>query len=228
MLFAATFPPEIEKLAAQTLRNPQRVTLGLSRPVHTVTHALFPVPKHLKTGLLLELLKQTDTDSVLVFTRTKHRAEKLARQIARAGFRATSLHSNRTQGQPLPRQTLTDFDYSIPMRDTAPAAHKPASARVDARRARGEADGSPDANRPPRSTDTVETGRTEIFYYPARSISSSMERVNSQVFRMTIVLLTPVYFYAILLSTPKAYSAEQSHSAEGLLGGKACLNPLSL
>ncbi|MDO9131037.1 MAG: DEAD/DEAH box helicase [Anaerolineales bacterium] len=99
MLFAATFPPEIEKLAAQTLRNPQRVTLGLSRPVHTVTHALFPVPQHLKTGLLLELLKQTDTDSVLVFTRTKHRAEKLSRQIGQAGFRATSLHSNRTQGQ---------------------------------------------------------------------------------------------------------------------------------
>lgn len=99
MLFSATFPPEIEQLAAQSLRNPQRVTLGLSRPVHTVTHALFPIPQHLKTPLLLRLLKQTDTDSVLIFTRTKHRAERLARQIANAGYRVTSLHSNRTQGQ---------------------------------------------------------------------------------------------------------------------------------
>jgi ATP-dependent RNA helicase RhlE len=99
MLFSATFPPEVEQLAAQSLRDPQRIAMGLSRPAHTVTHALYPVPSHLKSALLLKLLKQTATDSVLVFTRTKHRAEKLARQIAHAGFRVTSLHSNRTQGQ---------------------------------------------------------------------------------------------------------------------------------
>ena len=93
------FPPEIEQLASRTLHNPKRIAIGLSRPAHTVTHALYPVQKHLKTALLLELLKRTDTDSVLVFTRTKHRAEKLSKQIHRAGFRATSLHSNRTQGQ---------------------------------------------------------------------------------------------------------------------------------
>ena len=99
MLFSATFPKEIEGLAAQSLINPQRIAVGLSRPAHTVAHALYPVPQHLKTSLLLALLKQTDTDSVLVFTRTKHRAEKLSRQIAQAGFRATSLHSDRSQGQ---------------------------------------------------------------------------------------------------------------------------------
>jgi ATP-dependent RNA helicase RhlE len=99
MLFSATFPPEIEGLATQTLRHPKRIAIGLSRPAHTVTHALFPVPQQLKTALLLALLRQTDTDSVLIFTRTKHRAEKLSRQIGQAGFRATSLHSDRTQGQ---------------------------------------------------------------------------------------------------------------------------------
>jgi ATP-dependent RNA helicase RhlE len=99
MLFSATFPPEIEGLAAQTLRHPKRIAIGLSRPAHTVAHALFPVPQQLKTALLLALLKQTNTDSVLIFTRTKHRAEKLSRQIGHAGFRATSLHSDRTQGQ---------------------------------------------------------------------------------------------------------------------------------
>jgi ATP-dependent RNA helicase RhlE len=64
-----------------------------------VTHALFPVAQHLKAGMLLALLKQTDTNSVLIFTRTKHRAEKLSEQIGRAGYKVTSLHSNRTQGQ---------------------------------------------------------------------------------------------------------------------------------
>jgi ATP-dependent RNA helicase RhlE len=102
MLFSATFPPEIEQLAAQTLTKPQRIMIGMRAPVHTVSHALFPVPQHLKGALLLELLRSTDTESVLIFTRTKHRAEKLARQIDKAGYRVTSLHSNRSQGQ---RQT---------------------------------------------------------------------------------------------------------------------------
>jgi len=99
MLFSATFPLEVEQLAAQSLIEPQKIAMGISKPAVTVTHALYPVPQHLKSGLLLKLLKQTDTDSVLIFTRTKHRADKLARQIAHAGHRVTSLHSNRTQGQ---------------------------------------------------------------------------------------------------------------------------------
>ena len=81
--------------------------MGISKPAITVAHALYPVPQHLKSGLLLKLLKQTDTDSVLIFTRTKHRAEKLARQIAHAGHKVTSLHSNRTQGQR--EQALSGF-----------------------------------------------------------------------------------------------------------------------
>jgi ATP-dependent RNA helicase RhlE len=99
MLFSATFPPEVELLAKQSLHDPQKIAMGISRPAHTVSHALYPVPAHLKSALLLKLLKQIDTDSVLVFTRTKHRADKVSRQIAHAGFRVTSLHSNRTQGQ---------------------------------------------------------------------------------------------------------------------------------
>ena len=99
MLFSATFPAEVEQLAAQSLVEPQKIAMGISRPAHTVKHALYPVPAHLKSGLLLKLLDQTDTDSVLVFTRTKHRADKIARQIARKGHKVTSLHSNRSQGQ---------------------------------------------------------------------------------------------------------------------------------
>jgi len=99
MLFAATFPTEVEQLAAQVLKQPQRIAMGLARPAQTVSHALYPVPAHLKTSLLLALLKRTETESVLIFTRTKFRAQKLAQQIERAGHKVTSLHSNRTQGQ---------------------------------------------------------------------------------------------------------------------------------
>ena len=99
MLFSATFPKEIEDLATQTLHDPKRISMGISRPVHTVEHALYPVPRHLKRNLLMSLLKKTDIDSVLIFTRTKRRAQKLAQQIGREGYRATSLHGDRTQGQ---------------------------------------------------------------------------------------------------------------------------------
>lgn len=99
MLFSATFPTEVEKLAAETLSAPQRIAVGLSRPAHTVSHALYPVPKHLKTALTFEILKQTDTNSVLIFARTRHRAQSLSIKLSREGYRVTSLHSDRTQGQ---------------------------------------------------------------------------------------------------------------------------------
>jgi ATP-dependent RNA helicase RhlE len=99
MLFSATFPKEIEQLASLSLRDPKRIAIGLSKPAHTVSYALYPVPQHLKSGLLLNLLKKTDTNSVLIFTRTKHRAKKLTNQIEDAGYRVTSLHGNRSQGQ---------------------------------------------------------------------------------------------------------------------------------
>jgi ATP-dependent RNA helicase RhlE len=99
LLFSATFPSEIEQLAAKTLQNPRRVAIGLSRPAHTVAHAVFPVEAHLKTALLGVLLERADANSVLVFTRTKHRASRVAQQVARLGYRVTSLHGDRTQGQ---------------------------------------------------------------------------------------------------------------------------------
>ncbi|GMV33417.1 MAG: DEAD/DEAH box family ATP-dependent RNA helicase [Chloroflexota bacterium] len=99
MMFSATFPPDVELLAQQALRQPQKIAMGIVKPAHTVAHALYPVPPHLKATLLIELLKHTDTNSVIVFTRTKHRAHRVAQQIKRAGFNATSLHGDRSQGQ---------------------------------------------------------------------------------------------------------------------------------
>ena len=99
MLFSATFPKEIEHLAAQTLHKPERVAIGLARPAHTVAHTLYPVPQHLKKELLIKLLERTDTNSVLIFTRTKHRARRLVKQITASGYKVIGLHSDRTQGQ---------------------------------------------------------------------------------------------------------------------------------
>jgi ATP-dependent RNA helicase RhlE len=99
MLFSATFPKEIDRLAAQILRSPQRVAIGLARPAHTVGHTLYPVAQHLKRKLLTTILKETKTESVLIFARTKHRAQRLAKQISQGGYKVTSLHGDRSQGQ---------------------------------------------------------------------------------------------------------------------------------
>ena len=97
MLFSATMPTEIRKLAADILRNPKTVQVGNPAPADTVSHALYPVAQHLKTAFLLDLLKQTSARSVLVFTRTKHRAKSLDQKLAGAGFRSTSLQGNLSQ-----------------------------------------------------------------------------------------------------------------------------------
>ena len=99
LLFSATFPPEIEKLGAKSLKNPKRIAVGISCPAYTVEHALYPVPQKLKTSLLKMILKKTPAESVLIFTRTKYRAKRLFIQIKHMGYKVTSIHGNRTQSQ---------------------------------------------------------------------------------------------------------------------------------
>ena len=72
LLFSATMPKEIRRLANDVLQDPITVQIGITAPAETVSHALFPVAQHLKTALLIKLLGDTPTGSVLVFTRTKH------------------------------------------------------------------------------------------------------------------------------------------------------------
>ncbi|MFC1871181.1 DEAD/DEAH box helicase [Chloroflexota bacterium] len=97
LLFSATMPDDIRRLVQEILHDPVTVQIGFTAPAATVSHALYPVKQHLKTALLQELLRSIKTGSVLVFTRTKHRTERVARQLARAGFRATSLQGDMTQ-----------------------------------------------------------------------------------------------------------------------------------
>jgi ATP-dependent RNA helicase RhlE len=99
MLFSATMPPELSELAATTAPGAKTVQIGIVRPAHTITHAIYPVAPHRKTALLLDLVRQADTGSVLVFTRTKHRANRLLQQIIREGHQAAVLHSNKSQNQ---------------------------------------------------------------------------------------------------------------------------------
>lgn len=105
LLFSATMPDEIRRLAHEVLNDPVTVQVGNTAPPVTVSHALYPVEQHLKTPLLLELLRHTDTESVLVFTRTKHRAKRLGEQLEKAGYRAASLQGNLSQNR---RQAALD------------------------------------------------------------------------------------------------------------------------
>jgi ATP-dependent RNA helicase RhlE len=99
LLFGATMPAEIRRLAKDILRNPATVQIGTATPADTVSHSLYPVAQHLKTALLLNLLGNTPTGSVLIFTRTKHRAKRLGKKLAVAGYRSASLQGNLSQGK---------------------------------------------------------------------------------------------------------------------------------
>jgi ATP-dependent RNA helicase RhlE len=100
LLFSATIPPVIVNLAREILRNPLTIQVGQrSAPAVGITQAAYPVAEHLKTALLRYLLRHMEMPSVLVFTRTKQSARRLARSIAVDGFAVTELHSNLTQPQ---------------------------------------------------------------------------------------------------------------------------------
>jgi ATP-dependent RNA helicase RhlE len=99
LMFAATMPDDIRRLAKDVLRRPVTVQVDPPVPPATVSQTLYPVASHLKTALLLQLLRHTETASVLIFTRTKHRAQRLGDQIERAGYPTTSLQGNLSQSQ---------------------------------------------------------------------------------------------------------------------------------
>jgi len=105
LLFSATMPKEIRHLAQEVLNNPETIQVDTIAPPVTVSHALYPVPQHLKTDLLLQLLEHTSTESVLVFTRTKHRAKRLGEKLEKSGYRAASLQGNLSQSR---RQAALD------------------------------------------------------------------------------------------------------------------------
>jgi ATP-dependent RNA helicase RhlE len=108
LLFSATMPPEVEALARKYLRKPIVVQVGRrSQAASTVTHAVYPVPRDRKSALLAQLLREAALDSVLVFTRTKHGADRVVRHLEREGIEATAMHADKTQ--PQRTKALQDF-----------------------------------------------------------------------------------------------------------------------
>jgi ATP-dependent RNA helicase RhlE len=99
LLFSATMPGEIRKLATDFLRQPVTVEIDVARPLDTINHAIYAVDQTQKVAMLLGLLQQAGNGQVLVFTRTKHRAKKLAEQLMKAGVAATSLQGNLSQNR---------------------------------------------------------------------------------------------------------------------------------
>jgi len=106
LMFSATLSPEIRELAATLQRHPRVIEVGPQRnPVASVTQHIYTVPRDQKMDLLFHIIEQEDLDCVLVFSRTKHGADRIAHRLERRGIRAAALHSNRTQNQ---RQNALD------------------------------------------------------------------------------------------------------------------------
>src|SRR3954467_4458971 len=100
LFFSATVPPEIEEVARYALRNPVRIEIGVARTVNqSVSHAFYPVSQLKKFDLLVALLEKTDFHSCIVFSRTKHGADKIARKLKAANHSVAVLHANRSQSQ---------------------------------------------------------------------------------------------------------------------------------
>ena len=97
-LFSATVPPQIDSLIKWAMKTPQTIEIGTRRsPAETIKHVIYPVAESQKTDLLLELLKRVNYDSVIVFCRTKHRADRIANLLKKNSHAVAVLHSNRTQ-----------------------------------------------------------------------------------------------------------------------------------
>jgi ATP-dependent RNA helicase RhlE len=108
LMFSATLSKEIEALTHEFQRHPKTVQIGRrSNPAETVTQFVYEVPGHLKPVLLTHLLQDPKMDSVLIFSRTKHGADKVARRLEQAGIKTGTLHSNRSQNQRL--KALNEF-----------------------------------------------------------------------------------------------------------------------
>ncbi len=102
LLFSATMPPDVARLTKTIMRNPASVSIGAQgTPVADVTQTIYPVPAHRKSALLLHLLEQMEMPSVLVFTRTRRGAHRLAKTLATAGYGVGELHSDCTPPQRL-------------------------------------------------------------------------------------------------------------------------------
>lgn len=108
LMFSATMPAELNRVAKEALRNPKRLELAPpSRPAQSIAQAIYPVPRHLKVDLIDRVLQDSPDGSAIVFTRTKHGADRLGRQLKARRFNVAVLHGDRSQSQR--ERALKDF-----------------------------------------------------------------------------------------------------------------------
>ena len=105
MLFSATMPADVRKLVQEYLSDPVSVQIGIVAPASSVAHFFYPVKQSQKSDLLLEILRREETNSVVIFTRTKYRAERLAETIKQEGMKVATLQGNMPQAR---RQAAID------------------------------------------------------------------------------------------------------------------------
>jgi ATP-dependent RNA helicase RhlE len=100
MLFSATMSPEVKSLVGSIQTNPELIEIGERRkPVETVKQHFYSISQELKIDLLFHILQSKELDCVLIFSRTKHGADKITHRLERGGIKAVAIHSNRTQAQ---------------------------------------------------------------------------------------------------------------------------------
>ena len=108
MFFSATMPAEIAKLAETILKSPVKIEITpVLSPIDIIEQEVYFVDKENKTNLLVHLLKDMNYDSVLVFSRTKHGADKIVKELDKKGFSSSAIHGNKSQTNR--QQTLNDF-----------------------------------------------------------------------------------------------------------------------
>jgi ATP-dependent RNA helicase RhlE len=118
-LFSATIPPEIDSLIKWAMKSPQTIEIGARRsPAETVKHVIYPVAESQKEQLLRELLERVNYDSVIIFCRTKNRADRIGHMLRKNNHAVAILHSNRTQ-----REVLVATDIAARGLDIANVSH---------------------------------------------------------------------------------------------------------
>ncbi|HVN48512.1 MAG TPA: DEAD/DEAH box helicase, partial [Bacteroidota bacterium] len=100
LLFSATMSSEVRKLVASIQQNPEQIEIGSRRkPVETVRQKFYSIQRDAKIDLLLHIFRTQELDSVLIFSRTKHGADRISTKLERSGIKSVAIHSNRTQSQ---------------------------------------------------------------------------------------------------------------------------------
>ena len=100
LMFTGTMPPELNRVAKEALVEPIRIDIGGgTKPTPGLTQAIYPVPKDLKSELLVEMLSRQDVQSVIIFTRTREVADRLARQLGKLGYAVDTLHGKLSQSE---------------------------------------------------------------------------------------------------------------------------------